>query len=802
MICGKWKKSRSESHRRGRHRHHQQQPPPPQTEPPVPAQTYGGVAAAAAKLSGHRAFKKLGLTDDDDIKVMLRGSFFWKVKTHRPRKQRLYRLQEDGMTIWFETRFKKAYSQHVFSILHIESVREGYQSEGLRKYGGCFPEDQCFTIVFRGKRKNLDLAAISVNEAQQWVRGLKKLMARGEAMSQREKLEHWIHDMLHQADKNKDNKMSFKEIKNMLRMINIDMNDIYAYRLFKECDRSNNDRLEEYEIEEFCTRLMERPELKEIFHRYSGEDCVLSAEELREFLHDQGEEATIKRATDIIQTYELNERARQHNLMMLDGFMMYLLSSAGDVLNQNHTEIYQDMSQPLCHYFISSSHNTYLTDNQIGGASSTEAYIRALMKGCRCVELDCWEGSNGEPIIYHGHTLTSKILFRDVIESIRDYAFKHSSYPLILSLENHCGLEQQSTMARHMKAILGDMLLTQPLDGDVPKQLPSPEQLKWKILVKGKKLPEGKNELDRCNFSNPEEEMQDEEDDRSISSLQEIKPLQAKDAIQISRELSDVVVYCQAVPFQSLSRALHNQQSNEMSSFSERKARKLIKESGNQFVRYNTRHLSRIYPQGLKVNSSNYNPQEMWNAGCQLVALNFQTPGAEMDLNDGRFSVNGSCGYVLKPAFLRNTQSSFDPEAPGRRAGQRPVALTIKVITAQQLPKLNKEKNSSIVDPFVRIEIYGVPVDCCKKQTEYQLNNGFNPRWNETLTFQVRIPELALVRFVVEDYDTTSANDFVGQFTLPLLSLREGYRHIHLLSKDGTSLSPATLFVHVRCKKM
>lgn len=46
------------------------------------------------------------------------------------------------------------------------------------------------------------------------------------------------------------------------------------------------------------------------------------------------------------------------------------------------------------------------------------------MAGCRCVELDCWEGSDGEPVVYHGHTLTSKILFRDVIETIRDYAFK------------------------------------------------------------------------------------------------------------------------------------------------------------------------------------------------------------------------------------------------------------------------------------------------------------------------------------------------------------------------------------------
>lgn len=46
------------------------------------------------------------------------------------------------------------------------------------------------------------------------------------------------------------------------------------------------------------------------------------------------------------------------------------------------------------------------------------------MKSCRCVELDCWDGPNGEPIIYHGYTITSKVLFRDVIKAIKDYAFK------------------------------------------------------------------------------------------------------------------------------------------------------------------------------------------------------------------------------------------------------------------------------------------------------------------------------------------------------------------------------------------
>lgn len=63
------------------------------------------------------------------------------------------------------------------------------------------------------------------------------------------------------------------------------------------------------------------------------------------------------------------------------------------------------------------------------------------------------------------------------------------------------------------------------------------------------------------------------------------------------------------------------------------------------------------------------------------VALNFQTAGVEMDLNDGLFSQNGHCGYVLKPAFMRNIDERFDPENPQNRDGYKPLSLSIQVQT-------------------------------------------------------------------------------------------------------------------------
>uniref|UniRef100_A0A9J8A9Z9 Phosphoinositide phospholipase C n=1 Tax=Cyprinus carpio carpio TaxID=630221 RepID=A0A9J8A9Z9_CYPCA len=721
-----------------------------------------------------------GIQADDDLKSMFVGTVMRKIKSRTWKKQRYFRLQEDCMTIWYKS--KKGWTTSVFENSEVlQSLGSTLIKHTCLYIADEFPPDRCFTLVFRGRRGNLDLVAESAGEAQSWIKGIRKLIDNLENMGQREKLDQWICDWFKKADKNRDGQMNFKEVQDLLKMMNVDMNEHHALRLFTTADKSQSGTLEDDEFVLFYKMLTQREDVLRVFQEYSGDGQKLTLQDLKDFLREEQlrEDGVQQYALKLIERYEPSDTARMLQVMTFDGFLMYLTSPEGSIFNPTMVELYQDMTQPLCHYFISSSHNTYLLEDQIRGHSSVEGYIRALKRGCRCVEVDCWDGPNEEPIVYHGHTFTSKIFFKDVVTVLGNYAFKASQYPVILSIENHCSVEQQKVMAQHLTQILGDKLLKTPLHGKFPIGLPSPEDLKGKILLKGKKI------------GGLEDSMNGVVDDSLMGE---------KSKQSLSKELSDCVVYCKSVHFSSFKHSQIHSKFYEISSFTESKARKHIREAGAEFVLHNARQLSRVYPSGLRTDSSNFNPQDMWNAGCQIVALNFQTAGVEMDLNDGLFCQNGHCGYVLKPAFMRNIDERFDPENP-QNGGYKPLSLSIQVISGQQLPKVNI-KEGSIIDPLVRVEIHGVPLDQAKQETRYIDNNGFNPVWYDTLQFTIHVPELALVRFVVEDYDKTSKNDFVGQFTLPFTCIQPGYRHIHLLSKDGTSIPPSSLFVHVRITKL
>ncbi|KFW04686.1 1-phosphatidylinositol 4,5-bisphosphate phosphodiesterase delta-4, partial [Fulmarus glacialis] len=685
------------------------------------------------------------------LEQMQQGTLMRKVKSKSWKKQRYFKLQDDCMTIWYQSK-RMGKIESAFSISDVETVREGHQSEVLQSLAEEFPPERCFTIVFYGRRGNLDLIASSAEEAQCWVQGLRQLIEVATSMDQREKIDQYPF-----SDKNKDGRMNFKEVQRLLKMMNVDMNEDHALRLFQAADKSESGTLEGEEFVLFYKALTQREEVLSLFQDFSEDGKKLTLLELVDFLRQEQleDEGTEELAMELIDKYEPSETGEsQPGHRLADGFLMYLCSPEGSIFNPRHRALWQDMNQPLCHYFISSSHNTYLIEDQIRGQSSIEGYIRALKRGCRCLEVDCWDGPNGEPMVYHGHTFTSKIPFREVVSTLGKYAFKTSDYPVILSLENHCSMEQQEVLAQQLKAILGEQLLTATTDGHVPTQLPSPEELKHKILVKGKKIGRLEDTLDGPGDEAPEVS----DDDNGAEAEEERRRVKVGE-----RRSSGAVSWVLALVVNSTWCGWLCWPGNDPTSGPHAPS------LGNEFVRHNAWQLTRIYPSGMRTDSSNYSPQEMWNVGCQIgwfslpsrarspscpepfpkKALNFQTAGTEMDLCDGLFSQNGRCGYVLKPPFMRDEETVFNPSDPGSWEGPGPITLTIQVISGQQLPKVANSKDGAVIDPLVRVEIHGVPADQAHQETKYIENNGFNPRWDETLQFQLHVPELALVRFVV-----------------------------------------------------
>ena len=121
--------------------------------------------------------------------------------------------------------------------------------------------------------------------------------------------------------------------------------------------------------------------------------------------------------------------------------------------------------------------------------------------------VDIYDGDQ-EPMVFHGKSFTSKVSLREVCEAILKYGFVASPYPIIISAEIHCSIGQQDLIAAIMMQVFGEKLVKMPLmmDGEGRSEkegaalveglvmmtngkidvdeLPSPEQLKGRILLK------------------------------------------------------------------------------------------------------------------------------------------------------------------------------------------------------------------------------------------------------------------------------------------------------------------------------
>ncbi|KAM0228346.1 hypothetical protein ACHAPO_010787 [Fusarium lateritium] len=571
----------------------------------------------------------------------------------------------------------------------------------------------------------------------------------------------------------------------------------------------------------------------QIFNRYAGADGKWRRDQIGLFMHHVQAENPNGLAAYLADQEELN----------LHELIKYLTSPCGNILEMAAT---QDFSWPLNNYFISSSHNTYLTGNQLSSDSSAEAYKDALLRGCRCIEIDVWDGEekwkpgfedddenqdgistehkkigfrekafikfgrwamnkfdpvdpdgktfddrlgdciHAEPRVLHGFTMTKEVSFRDVCETVREYAFTTSELPLIVSLEVHCSPLQQNKMVDIMKETWDDYLLEEP-ECD-PEHLPSPHELRNKILIKVKYVPEDKAESEASDDGSMLE---------VVTEGNEKKTKKVK-APKITTRLSRLGIHTRGISFKSLDEP-EAAMPNHIFSLSEDAAFAIQRRLPKALFSHNRRYLMRTYPHGMRFDSSNYDPVAFWRAGVQVVALNWQSWDLGMILNEGMFM--GSDGYVLKPrGYCHDGLSNDDDVSIPSKTLER---LAITVVAAQNLPLLKSTDDPAKFIPYVKIGFHtesnafsamteedqspektkqvGYSGQTCKSKGT---SPNFNEETIEFLNVDGVVPELSFLSFRVMN-DVPGPDVMAAWACVRLDRLRLGYRFLRLLDKDG-----------------
>ncbi|KAL4926995.1 putative phosphoinositide-specific phospholipase C [Aspergillus undulatus] len=476
-------------------------------------------------------------------------------------------------------------------------------------------------------------------------------------------------------------------------------------------------------------------------------------------------------------------------LSSLAAFHAYMASPLASALRPASQP---DASAPITDYFISSSHNTYLTGNQLYSDAAATAYSDALLAGCRCVEID--------PKVLHGHTLTKGTTFREVCYAIRDSAFVVSDLPVIVSLEVHASLEQQETMVEIMEDAFKGLLIEITPEMEAMETVPPLKDLKRKILVKVKWVP-------------PTDEGQEDEEDRTDDLEQLAQTDSTQSASQapqrpakILRSLSRHAVFTKGFSFRQFSQP-EAKVPGHVFSLSERAARQADEKYGNALFEHNRKYFMRVYPYGLRVNSSNLDPTFFWRRGAQIVALNWQNSDKGMMLNQGMFA--GEEGWILKPQGYRSTEPENAPIT------RRTVDLSIEFLAGQDLALPPGDTNEKGFKPYVSCYLHVETPDDApnpkgddstdSEKTSYKREiksaEGVNPDFGgQTIQFPTLtgvVEELTFVRFKVKDNEI-GLDSLASWACIRLTRLQEGYRVIRFYKCDG---SDSGGFILVRITK-
>ncbi|CCF56942.1 hypothetical protein KAFR_0B06460 [Kazachstania africana CBS 2517] len=635
-----------------------------------------------------------------------------------------------------------------------------------------------------------------------------------------------------EEDEGKD-VLTFDQIRKLCSNFQIYCTSEHLLRLFKNADVNRNQLLNFKEFQAFVKSLKRRKEIDTIWNSLIKDQEFLDFDSFCNFLVDIQGEIHLKR--DEIKTIFRDFKETERIGMTKGDFVRYL-NSRPYLTSAKERNI--DYTRPLNHYFIASSHNTYLLGKQYGETPSVEGYIQVLQQGCRSVEIDIWDDNSG-PVVCHG-ILTPAIPLANVIKVIRKYAFISSYMPLIISLEMHCNKENQKAVAIILKDLLGDLLYTN--ESTELGDMPSPMELRHKIVLKVKKSKSYFQSSNNSSFSSSSSyysssyfSSNDSEIDSTnmiaISSTSKPKGLRRLKRIGSLKKRADVIpvlldissIY--GLKFRNFSLP-ESKTVNHCFSLNEKKVDFMIKDSvlSCSLNKHNRKYLMRVYPHVLRYKSSNFNPIKYWKLGVQMVATNWQTNDIGQQLNLAMFQLEDTrnsmmnSGYILKPRNLIDSVSKIkDITSIYNSDDRRPVKLRMRVVSGQLLPhvtKLSINKNEikgndcgshtfapyvvarviddeeSIVKPLFDVR-NGTQLGANEIMTSTCQGNGFNPIFEMEFQIILRNLDFSFLQLVVKTNESS-----IGTAYLKLEYLKKGYRHIPLFNSEGQRYTFSTLFIY------
>ncbi|VEU22756.1 DEKNAAC103821 [Brettanomyces naardenensis] len=775
--------------------------------------------------------------------------------THRKKIKRFFRLDLDENRLYWNSKAS--------SFLEVEKIKSIRVGDDARNYREEFKvsakyRDLWITVIYHNYSKSNNIKALHIiatnkTDYDQFLSTLSNLVyfrrqlqaplysATGSNLFTKF---HWNNNISNRRASEEPDRLYFAGVLKLATKLHINVERETLLGTFEDSDGEGKGYLNFEEFKHFVKTLRQRREFSSIFNNF-GSNGKMSREEFGHFLSTEQHEEPDNYG-DIFACF-----ANGKEFMNLDDFGSFLVSPYTVAFKT----IKEDPTRPLNEYYISSSHNTYLLGRQFNGISSIEGYIRALQRGCRCIEIDIWDGENG-PVVTHGRTFSGSVDFRLVIETIRKYSFITSPFPVILSLETRCSKENQLICVSILKEVLQDLLLSYPTEED--DILPSPLDLKHRILVKVKKsktvaLTRGK--FDSSSLSSSSTTSLSLSDDSvplpmspsssSYSSrITKIIPKSRK-SVPVVSELTSMAMYTLGLKFRNFSLP-ESKTFNHCFSFSDKTVTKMLKETTkfNAIMKHNRNFLMRIYPSLYRFMSDNFNPLAFWSLGCQMAATNWQVYDAGQQINEALFGIDSCSGYVLKPKALRMNRKRFRKmeDFESVLKFDRLNFLEIGIISAQQLPKTKDMKTNGAFDPYIEVELYSgkvidsevrkgitncistgspqikVKTDSMSSDREFDpqqiidlgtpsavfrtsvvSKNGFNPLWNESFRFTYYANQIDLVflRFLVKCQTPDHSDVLLGIHCCKLDYLKEGYRHLPVYDLQGEEFIYSSMFLHI-----